>query len=104
MSEAGLWSTMRQGMARNWREATRHEDSLQKGIADVSFVGIDGRHGWIERLRTRLAEAERDAARYRWLRSAVPWTDKIYMMVGVRVLDPSAMDAAIDAAMAGDKP
>jgi hypothetical protein len=50
MSEKGLWSTMRVQMGSNkyWREATRHEDSLQKGIADVSFVANNGYHGWIE--------------------------------------------------------
>jgi len=50
MSEAGLWTTMRQQMGANkyWREATRHEDSLQTGIADVSFVSNNGFHGWME--------------------------------------------------------
>jgi len=36
------------GEGRHWLEATRHEDSLQKGIADVSFVSLNGNHGWIE--------------------------------------------------------
>jgi hypothetical protein len=50
MSEGGLWSTMRQQMGANkcWREATRHEDALQKGIADVSYISMLGQHGWIE--------------------------------------------------------
>lgn len=50
MSEAGLWSTMRVQMGKNryWKEATRHEDSLQKGIADVSYVSKNENHGWIE--------------------------------------------------------
>lgn len=50
MSEAGLWSTMRQQMGANkyWKEATRHEDSISKGIADVSYVSNGGHHGWIE--------------------------------------------------------
>jgi len=30
-----------------WQEATRHEDKIQRGIADVSFVQ-EGRHGWVE--------------------------------------------------------
>jgi hypothetical protein len=30
-----------------WDEATRHEDKLSPGIADVSFV-IHGEHGWME--------------------------------------------------------
>lgn len=50
MSEAGLWGTMRQQMGANkyWREATRHEDLLSLGIADVSYVSRFGNHGWIE--------------------------------------------------------
>ena len=41
---------MRVQMGKNhyWREATRHEDSLQAGIADVSFVDLGGVHGWME--------------------------------------------------------
>lgn len=36
-----------------WYEATRHEDKLQPGIADVSFVTsipdhYEGAHGWME--------------------------------------------------------
>lgn len=30
-----------------WQEATRHEDKLARGIADVSFAQ-EGRHGWVE--------------------------------------------------------
>ena len=50
MSEAGLWGTMRQQMGANkyWREATRHEEALQAGIADVSYVSRGRHHGWIE--------------------------------------------------------
>ena len=50
MSEKAMWSTMRVKMAQghHWREATRHEDKLAKGIADVSFVSEDARHGWME--------------------------------------------------------
>lgn len=50
MSEKAMWSTMRKAMAlgKHWREATRHEEKLAKGIADVSFVGNDYRHGWME--------------------------------------------------------
>lgn len=50
MSEAGLWSTMRvrMGEGKHWREATRHEDALQAGISDVSYISANGHHGWIE--------------------------------------------------------
>ena len=50
MSEAAFWQTLGKNMKRKkcWRQATRHEDKLQKGIADVSFVSNSGAHGWIE--------------------------------------------------------
>jgi hypothetical protein len=38
---------MREGMRPYWDEATRHEDKLNPGIADVSFVCY-GQHGWLE--------------------------------------------------------
>ena len=49
-SEANLWSTMRVQMGKNkyWLEATRHEDKIQSGIADVSFVSMNGLHSWCE--------------------------------------------------------
>ncbi len=47
MSEANMWRNMRQRMHPYWDEATRHEDKLSGGIADVSFV-CGGKHGWIE--------------------------------------------------------
>ena len=45
-----MWSTMRvqMGKGKHWLEATRHEEKLQSGVADVSFVGNDGWHGWME--------------------------------------------------------
>jgi hypothetical protein len=82
-------------------------------------------HEEIQRLRThnhalelglrvaeeRLAEAERDAARYRWLRRKVYWSDERDMgpggqwWFGVDVKNGRpTLDDAIDAAMAGDKP
>jgi hypothetical protein len=47
MSEANLWAKIRERMAHKWDEATRHEDKLNPGICDVSFVA-GGRHGWVE--------------------------------------------------------
>ncbi len=47
MSEAGLWKKMRNNMRRYWDEATRHEDTANIGVADVSFC-IGGRHSWME--------------------------------------------------------
>lgn len=42
-----------------WYEATRHEDKLQAGIADVSFVTsipdrYEGAHGWMELKKVEL--------------------------------------------------
>lgn len=50
MTEANMWATMRLQMGKNkhWLEATRHEDTLQLGIADVSFVSTNRVHGWME--------------------------------------------------------
>ncbi len=50
MSENSFWRTLATNMARckGWREATRHEDKLQLGIADLSFVSKNGLHGWME--------------------------------------------------------
>ena len=50
MSEKAFWHSLAKNMAKGkyWREATRHEDKMQAGIADVSFVGNNGKHGWIE--------------------------------------------------------
>jgi hypothetical protein len=36
------------GKPKFWLEATRHEDKLQLGIADVSYVSRQRQHGWIE--------------------------------------------------------
>lgn len=45
MSENNLWNRLRsKGI---FEEATRHEDKLANGIADLSFV-CGGRHGWME--------------------------------------------------------
>lgn len=50
MSEKAFWRTLSKNMvkARAWKEATRHEDKLQLGIADLSFVSNSGTHGWME--------------------------------------------------------
>ena len=51
----------------------------------------------LEMLRARLAEAERNAARYRFLKAVGVSASDYYLGMA----DP---DDAIDAAMAGDKP
>jgi len=50
MSEANMWQNMRvkMGKPKHWLEATRHEDKLQSGISDVSFITRKGIHGWME--------------------------------------------------------
>jgi len=48
VSENSLWAKLRKNMIpKYWDEATRHEDKLQRGIADVSFCQA-GHHGWME--------------------------------------------------------
>jgi len=47
MSENSLWRKVRKNMAERWDEATRHEDKLNLGVCDVSFV-CGGKHGWME--------------------------------------------------------
>ncbi len=48
MSESNLWNRLRTNMiGKYWSEATRHEDKLQKGIADISFCQ-NGFGGWME--------------------------------------------------------
>jgi hypothetical protein len=65
---------------------------------------ITERDSIIERLRARLAEAERDAARYRYLRQVdrvEPWENLLMLRPIWSSLD---IDAAIDAAMAETAP
>lgn len=47
MSEKNLWSAMQRNMRGRWLVPRRHEDAINKGIPDVSFV-VDGRRGWME--------------------------------------------------------
>lgn len=56
-------------------------------------------------LITRMREAERDAARYRWLRErgdACQWMNIIRVDIEEFVMQDNALDAAIDAAMMKD--
>ena len=50
-------------------------------------------------LITRLREAERDAARYRWLRE---YENDCFMLNTLQVASMEDLDVAIDAAMKGD--
>lgn len=85
--------------ARNFDEAIGY---LQKTWDDLRDAEIEN-----ERLRARLAEAERDAARYRLLRE-IANADKgdcpICGYDGLKFTDGYSLDAFLDAAMAGDKP
>ena len=56
-----------------------------------------------ERLRAELAEAQRDAARYRWLRGSPLSGGSCYSFDGLSLKCGVDLDLAIDAAMAGDK-
>ena len=55
----------------------------------------------ITRLRAELAEARRDAERYRWLRISRPLTLSLCLDTATTV--DAALDAAIDAAIAAEK-
>jgi hypothetical protein len=55
----------------------------------------------IERLRARLAEAERDAARYRWLRARVEG-EELERITNRWPCTAEECDAAIDAMLATD--
>jgi len=62
----------------------------------------------LEQERARVAELEKDAARYRWLRDVSVPPHKFYVSVpvefdGVR-FEPNEVDAYIDAAMKGQQP
>ena len=75
---------------------------LTAGVQAVVDLNTKPLHVEIERLRARLAEAERDAARYRWVREHPLMSDEEWAEAerqGFRLLPPEKMDAAIDAAM-----
>jgi hypothetical protein len=89
-------------------------EGLRSGAADYIGIGDTPNPVWIEaadeldRLRRELAEAQRDAGRYRWLRERAykdggsiycAGPDGSYDEFAVGYL-PDGLDAAIDAAMA----
>jgi len=78
--------------------ATDDSDDLYK------FGHRDARHAAAELPGVLQAERDAiDARRYRWLREA-NWTDCTIMgEVGIRDGEPETLDAAIDAAMRGER-
>ena len=54
----------------------------------------------VERLRAELAEAKRDAERYRWLRISRPLT--LSLCLDTATIVAAALDAALDAAIAAE--
>ncbi|MBW2663728.1 MAG: hypothetical protein JRD93_17565 [Deltaproteobacteria bacterium] len=46
MAEKSLWSYLRKGMRGKWSHATRHEDSVSIGVADVSYYHRG--NSWVE--------------------------------------------------------
>ncbi len=96
-------------------DAMRYWDERCNGMAPagaVAALGLCIEH--IERLRTELAEARRDAERYRWLREAQNDDMGVAQGFGTvdvgstgvadtyeRILYRANLDAAIDAARAG---
>lgn len=77
MSEQSLWKNLRKKMVPEfWPEATRHEDKLQGGIADVSFVQFH-RHGWMELKHMELAPVrETTIVRVKFQPEQKPWLQK----------------------------
>lgn len=76
---------------------------LSESLADedARFVGAAGPFT-VRALITRLREAERDAARYRWLRErgdAWQWMNILRVDLEEYVMQDNALDAAIDDAM-----
>ncbi len=46
MAETSLWAYLKKGMKEYWNHATRVENVISKGMADVSYY--HGGNGWIE--------------------------------------------------------
>src|SRR5438552_17754777 len=73
---------------------------MQPGQIDAVMQGIRDRDEQLARAQARCAEVEKDAARYRWLRSrANTWTVKQFIGNHWRTLMTDQLDAAIDEAM-----
>lgn len=79
-------------------------------IAEIERGCFDATPYAVEKLITRLREAEKDAARYRWLRDDATnldgWSPAVAVTDGSYVsycLDGRDLDEAIDTAMQGDK-
>lgn len=115
MSEANVWNKLRTNM--KWDEATRHEDKLQRGIADVSFC-LDGHHGWMElkhlndwpaRASTvvrcphftvdqiEFLEAKGRGAGHTWLFMQVGGDHLLFAWNNIRVIGESTKQGLIDA-------
>ena len=77
MSETALWRNLRKKMLPEfWSEATRHEDAIFSGIADVSFVQFN-RHGWMELKHMGLAPVrDTTIVRVKFQPEQKPWLRK----------------------------
>lgn len=82
------------------------DDQIAEIEQAVSFLQTtnytDVENGTVLAIITRLREAERDAARYRWLRErgdACQWMNILRVELEEFVMQDNALDAAIDAAM-----
>ena len=76
--------------------------------AELAFARSTGDESALEyhALKERLAEAERDAARYRWLRDTPTLGFGIFIIIPTtgpeRIAEPAEVDAAIDAFLTAD--
>lgn len=75
--------------------ARQERDALAARLAEATSFGVECQKS-LEEARARLAEAERDAARYRWLRDRA-WPFEF------KGNNPEDADAAIDAEIAAGR-
>jgi hypothetical protein len=80
-------------------QATPRTDELDEALSTISdvLVRYASMRGHSRHLERALLAAERDAARYRWLREPSNLDGPRMLAVS----DPDELDAAIDAALAG---
>jgi ribosomal protein L18 len=107
-----VWDDLRRQLAAALKakeELERRERVVSAIIANnkdvATLIGERiGDDAYIDGLVEAKEEAEQDARRYRWLRSAGWFDDAIMESEHMNELFPETIDAAIDVALLGDKP